>query len=407
MIKFSIGGRTVDPRNVGDALMQAALQQIKAQITSKIGSIRDPETGEFPTIIVRGDSLDKLSLHVEGSPQLVALVKERLGITSSEQEQPMSITTNPPKVFLSYTSDDLALAERIARALHGNGIETWWDRWCIYPGDSLRRKIDEGLAGCTHFVVLLTPRSISKPWVNQEMDAALVAKLRDQCKFIPLRSELPAAGLPRLLSGMHSPEISGDDDITQLVNDIHGISRKPPLGAVPKAAASAVANTGYSPAATMIAKLFVESTRYGMFADPQFEMEEIASATGLTVDDVKDGLYELSGFFRQSSASRSIGHVLVESTLFANFDQHWKPWNPADDALRLAADIVNDAKFPHDPKEIAALYGWEPRRLNPAIAYLAERGLIVDYRVLASNPYITSRVVGNENMRRFVKSRSS
>lgn len=73
MIKFSIGGRPVDPKNMKDALMAAVLESMRAQITKKIGAIRDPETGEFPTVIVRGDSIDKLTLHVEGSPKLVAL----------------------------------------------------------------------------------------------------------------------------------------------------------------------------------------------------------------------------------------------------------------------------------------------------------------------------------------------
>ena len=73
-----------------------------------------------------------------------------------------------PRVFLSYTSDDIELARRIAESLHGNGIDTWWDKWRISTGDSLRQKIDEGLSGCTHFLVLLTPQSIDKPWVNQE-----------------------------------------------------------------------------------------------------------------------------------------------------------------------------------------------------------------------------------------------
>jgi hypothetical protein len=43
-----------------------------------------------------------------------------------------------PRVFLSYTSDNIDLARRIAEALEAKGIERWWDKWCIYPGDSLR-----------------------------------------------------------------------------------------------------------------------------------------------------------------------------------------------------------------------------------------------------------------------------
>ena len=60
MIKFIIGGRPVDPKNIGDALMQAALESIKAQIQEKVGTICDPDTGKFPTVVVRGDNLEDL-----------------------------------------------------------------------------------------------------------------------------------------------------------------------------------------------------------------------------------------------------------------------------------------------------------------------------------------------------------
>jgi hypothetical protein len=128
MIKFSIGGK-LDPRNLKDAMMAAVLDGIRAQITEKIGSIRDPDTGEFPTVIVRGDSIENLKLHVEGSPKLVALVMERLGMGEDERAENVT-SVEAPRVFLSYTSDNLDLARRIAEALNANGIETWWDRWC-------------------------------------------------------------------------------------------------------------------------------------------------------------------------------------------------------------------------------------------------------------------------------------
>jgi len=46
---------------------------------------------------------------------------------------------------------------------------------------------------------------------------------------------------------------------------------------------AAESETGYSAAATAIAKLFVDGTRHGMFADPQFNVDGLAQETGLTV----------------------------------------------------------------------------------------------------------------------------
>jgi hypothetical protein len=313
MIKFSIGGRNIEPENLGDALMQMVLENVRAELMEKIGSLRDPETGEFPTVVVRGDSLEDLSIQVEGSPELVALVRERLEPTEEEGEEgPKPSKDAQLKVFLSYASDDKDLAKKLAESLQANGLETWWDGWCIYPGDSLRQRIDEGIAGCTHFLVLLTPASIGKPWVNQEMDAGLVRKLNEQCKFLPVRYQLPASALPPLLSGMHTPEITADSDFSQLINDIYGVTRRPPLGAPPAVVSnSQVSETGYSPAATEIARFFVERTTHGLPFDPQLWMHELAKETGLSIEDTKDGLFELSDHIEVSC-----DHVRVKGTLF-------------------------------------------------------------------------------------------
>jgi hypothetical protein len=77
-INFEINGRPVSPSNLEDALEGAILEQIGRTIHSKLTGIRDPETGEFPTVAIRG-SLDNLSFLVSGSPRLVEIVKRRLG----------------------------------------------------------------------------------------------------------------------------------------------------------------------------------------------------------------------------------------------------------------------------------------------------------------------------------------
>ena len=310
------------------------------------------------------------------------------------------------EVFLSYTSDDTELARRIAETLMAAGINTWWDKWCIYSGDSLRQKIDEGLGDCTHFLVLLTPQSINKPWVNAEMDAALVRKLDDQCKFLPVRHDLPVSALPPLLKALFSPTVTTDEEIKQLINDIYGVSRKPSLGAPPEAVAEArQTDTGYSPAATTAARLFVERSKHGLGGDPRFRVDELAQETDLSIEDTHDAIDELSDFVEMTNRLVEISrqYVSAKGTCFAEFDRHWKPWNPAEDARQLAADLVNDPEFPSAPGEVAKRYDWKPRRLNPAISYLFEQGLIDDLRIMNTSPYAVSGISGNDQTRRFVK----
>ena len=301
MIKFTLGGTPIQPDKIADVLMQAAVNQVADEMRQRLGAIRLPDTGEFPIVVIHGNSLEALSFTVEGSPELLALVRERLGTQELETMTFRPATpAAPPRAFLSYAWEDRDLAERLANALQLNGVDTWWAGWSIGAGDSLLQKIDEGLADCTHFLVLLTPTSITKPWVNQEMDAGLVRKLNEETRFVAVRSGLPASALPPLLKGMLSPSIDDfDAGVPQLVNDIHGVSRKPSLGP-PPALTAAAPSTGYSPAAIAVAKVFVETSETAMFGDPQLTVTQLAQRTALSEDDVRDALHELQAYFTVS-----------------------------------------------------------------------------------------------------------
>ncbi|WP_244602747.1 toll/interleukin-1 receptor domain-containing protein [Mesorhizobium delmotii] len=394
-------GRPFDSEDFAKDFEAAALDSIKEQLRERFSAIRHPDTGEFPTVLVLGQALDDLRLSIEGSPQLLALVKDKMSENEQESTTFLPLQRGSPKAFLSYSFDDRDLAEKVARALMADAIDTWWAEWEIRSGDSLRRKIDEGLGNCTHFIVLLTPSAMQKPWVQQEMDAGLVRRISGQARFIALRYGVAARELPPLLSGMLSPELDEarlDEGVRDLVNDIHGVTRKPQLGPAPSVAA--LPATGYSKIATAIAKIFVEETSDAMFSHPQKGVDELAAAVEASEEDIEDALHEL-----RDLVSVSFGRVLPKEDLFATFDKHFMDWSPEDDALRIAADLINDPSMPHDTAQVAQRYGWEPRRINPALAYLMARKLIVDYQVLASQ-YNSIRVVKTDATRRFVKSRS-
>lgn len=386
---------------MGDMLQKAIIENVKAQFQERLSSIRHPETGEFPTIVVLGDSLEDLRLQIEGSPELLALVQERL---APEDMQSVSLVETPrdrsPKVFLSYGFEDRLTAEAIARQLQAAGVDTWWAEWEIGAGDSLRQKIDEGLGQCTHFIVLLTTTSIAKPWVNQEIDAALIRKLSGQCKLIVLRQDLPVGVLSPLLSGTLSPEIDAiNPDLSQLISEIHGLTKKPPLGPAPNTAIRV--GTGYSPAATAIAEVFVRDSKYGMFGDLQFTVEELSQRVNLSAEDVTDALHEIRDMVKIGHS-----HVLPKGELYATFDSFWMPWNPEHDALRLAADFVNDKEFPISPSEIATRYDWQPRRLNPAISYLDMRHVVHALKAMGTAPFTVVVIRPTDETRRFVRSRT-
>ena len=71
-----------------------------------------------------------------------------------------------PKAFISHATLDHPFVEKFAADLRANGVDAWFSKWEITPGDSIRAKIEEGLEGCEYFIIVLSKSSINRPWVQ-------------------------------------------------------------------------------------------------------------------------------------------------------------------------------------------------------------------------------------------------
>jgi hypothetical protein len=74
-------------------------------------------------------------------------------------------------VFISHASEDKEeFARPAARALEAHGLSVWYDEFTLKIGDSLRRKIEEGLANSRYGVVVLSSNFFAKKWPQDELD---------------------------------------------------------------------------------------------------------------------------------------------------------------------------------------------------------------------------------------------
>ena len=315
---------------------------------------------------------------------------------------------SPPKAFLSYTSSDRILAKRIADILVTRGVAVWWDQWEIRAGDSIVQRISEGLDDCTHFIVLLTPRSIKKPWVSAEIDAAFVRRMNARVKLIPLRCDLPAKQLPPLLSALHSPEVtkaSLGEEVAQLASDIHGVTRRPGVHDAPNL--RDYPPSPYSRAAMIVAKYFCRETENAATFDPIVELGALAVAIDLSLEDTLDGLHELQAFIREQRTlgPREGSAIWPLPAFWPEFDQYFdfNAHDPASDARIIAARVLNDPDFPERLSEIADVLGWQPRRINPAAAYLMDRDIVRHHSFLGMGPWVVGMIHRTGATRRFVK----
>lgn len=178
----------------------------------------------------------------------------------------------------------------------------------------------------------------------------------------------------------------------------------------------------YSQKALAVAREFVRKSKYGMKLEPQLRVEELVNEeTKLTLDDALEAINELEegGFVtcEISSASDDPSQlVIVEDSLFVEFDRFWRDWDTEEDARRIATDMVSDESFPsglrnalnmdrlEQMKQIASRYNWKPRRLNPALCWLEKRKLVTLHRALGTRGYVCFAIDGNfPALRRFVK----
>lgn len=75
-------------------------------------------------------------------------------------------------VFISHASEDKeSIAKPIAKALIEKGLRVWLDEIVLKVGDSLREKIDEGLANSSYGIVILSQSFFQKNWPTAELNA--------------------------------------------------------------------------------------------------------------------------------------------------------------------------------------------------------------------------------------------
>jgi hypothetical protein len=72
------------------------------------------------------------------------------------------------QVFISHSSKDAQLARWIAVDIASHGFRPWLDEWEITAGESIPKRISEGLEECQAMIVALSPEAVQSGWVERE-----------------------------------------------------------------------------------------------------------------------------------------------------------------------------------------------------------------------------------------------
>jgi len=87
-------------------------------------------------------------------------------------------------LFISYSSKDKDFVQRLVHDLKAHGIKVWWDEWEMKVGDSLIKKIQDGIKKSAYLGIVLSPNSVSSTWVEKELDTAQIIELERQEVFV-------------------------------------------------------------------------------------------------------------------------------------------------------------------------------------------------------------------------------
>jgi hypothetical protein len=303
-----------------------------------------------------------------------------------------------PITFLSHASEDKERFVRpLAVKLRTMGIDAWFDEWEIDAGDSLVDRIfEQGIDKADAFVVVLSVSSIDKPWLREELDAAVVARIGRKAKLIPVRLDdvkVPAA--LRHLKWVDALDGDVDKAAAEISRSIFGLSSKPPLGPPPTFSTHVPILMPDPVDDIVLAKLInLAFDNDGLNVSSEDLFAELAS-TGLTPDAITESVEVLAGN-GYVQRPQYLGGTFAVRELNPAVVLHVLPSRGVDVdevALELLAHISNQSTtsgFP-TPNDLTR---------DALISYLDSRGWIkVGHRILRGAVWAEATAAGKRVLR--------
>ncbi len=128
--------------------------------------------------IIPGEALRPLPPAREARPELAEIAANLAEAYDVEADY---------DVFLSHAGEDKdAIVRPLAAALQERGVSVWYDETELRVGDSLRRKIDAGIARSRFGVVVLSPSFFDKGWPEYELDGLVTMSVTGKQVLLPI-----------------------------------------------------------------------------------------------------------------------------------------------------------------------------------------------------------------------------
>lgn len=130
------------------------------------------------------------ALRERSAPSLDRLVESVAAINHADDE----LIPKEWDVFVSHAHEDKdEIVRPLALALQQQGLRVWFDEFELRIGDSLRRKIDQGIARSAFGVVVLSTAFFAKNWAQYELDGLVTRSVDGEQVLLPLWHKITKA----------------------------------------------------------------------------------------------------------------------------------------------------------------------------------------------------------------------
>jgi hypothetical protein len=89
--------------------------------------------------------------------------------------------------FISHSSKDQELAERLHADLQDKGVRCWFAPEDLKIGDKFRTRIDEAIRYHDKLLLVLSEHSVNSKWVEKEVETAFDKETADHTVLFPIR----------------------------------------------------------------------------------------------------------------------------------------------------------------------------------------------------------------------------
>ncbi|OLS20661.1 MAG: hypothetical protein HeimC3_39270 [Candidatus Heimdallarchaeota archaeon LC_3] len=311
------------------------------------------------------------------------------------------------KIFLSYSHSDSEIALKIANDLNSSGINAWYDKWEINPGDSLIDKIfKEGLKDIDYFIILLSNSSVKSKWVNIELNSATISRIEGITKIIPIlieKSEIPLQLRSFLWIDLTENYQEG---IKKLINSIHEIYDKPTI----KNSRFTLLHDNIgtlSKVGTNIGIALIENQDFTLKYEKSYSGKRLLELTLFNEEEINEGIEELeeNGLVKvqkyMGTGPFNFGTIEPTYMLFLYFKEVEQNYNPFEDIKIVAATV--EAKKNISGPELMEVTKIPPVRINRASTYLEDFGIVNVKKYLGSAPFLFSYLTAKRKTKYFLQ----